>query len=240
MTKPHVELVKLQEWVKHKELKICVVFEGRDGTGKGGMIKAVTERVRPRVFRVVALPSPTERKKSQMYAQRYIPHFPAAGEVAIFDRSWYDRAGVERMMGVCTEDQTKRFLQVVPQFEKMMIESGIILVLGIRSCQLADSPGFFFHPSPRAGLMPGWYFDLVLQTRRQLAANDNPPVRQFDLFAKLTVFPSCRDERGRVSAGASAQGIEIYQFTDRGLELAATVAGTKYWQDEELDAGRGF
>ncbi len=128
LTKLHVELVKLQEWVKHQELKICVVFEGRDGAGKGGTIKALTERVSPRVFRVVALPSPTEREKSQMYAQRYIPHFPAAGEVIIFDRSWYNRAGVERVMGFCTEDQAKRFLQVVPQFEKMMIESGILLL----------------------------------------------------------------------------------------------------------------
>ncbi len=124
----HVELVKLQQWVVHKGLKVCIVFEGRDGAGKGGTIKAITERVSPRVFRVIALPSPTEREKSQMYAQRYITHFPAAGEVIIFDRSWYNRAGVERVMGFCTEDQAKRFLQVVPQFEKMMIESGILLL----------------------------------------------------------------------------------------------------------------
>ena len=98
----HVELVRLQEWVLHKGLKVCVVFEGRDGAGKGGTIKAITERVSPRVFRVVALPAPTEREKSQMYLQRYMPHFPAAGEVVIFDRSWYNRAGVERVMGFCT------------------------------------------------------------------------------------------------------------------------------------------
>ncbi len=124
----HVELVKLQEWVKHKGLKVCIVFEGRDGAGKGGVIKAITERVSPRVFRVVALPSPTEREKSQMYAQRYIRHFPAAGEVVIFDRSWYNRAGVERVMGFCTEEQSKRFLEMVPAFEKVMVESGIILL----------------------------------------------------------------------------------------------------------------
>ena len=100
----HVELVKLQEWVKHKGLKVCIVFEGRDGAGKGGTIKAITERVSPRVFRVVALPAPTEREKSQMYVQRYLPHLPAAGEVVIFDRSWYNRAGVERVMGFCTEE----------------------------------------------------------------------------------------------------------------------------------------
>ncbi len=124
----HVELVKVQEWVKHKGLKVCVVFEGRDGAGKGGAIKAITERVSPRVFHVVALTAPTEREKTQMYAQRYLPHLPAAGEVVIFDRSWYNRAGVERVMGFCTEEQAKKFLQVVPLFEKMMVESGIILI----------------------------------------------------------------------------------------------------------------
>jgi len=128
MAKLHVELVKLQEWVKLKGLKVCIVFEGRDGAGKGGTIKAITERVSPRVFRVVALPAPTDREKTQMYAQRYMQHFPAAGEVVIFDRSWYNRAGVERVMGFCTEDQAKRFLQVVPHFEKLMIESGIIIL----------------------------------------------------------------------------------------------------------------
>jgi len=128
LRKLHVELVKLQRWVVHKGLKVCVLFEGRDGAGKGGTIKAITERVSPRVFRVVALPAPTEREKSQMYAQRYLPHLPAAGEVVIFDRSWYNRAGVERVMGFCTEAQAKDFLQVVPLFEKLMVESGIILL----------------------------------------------------------------------------------------------------------------
>ena len=128
LEKLHVELVKLQEWVVAKGLKVCVVFEGRDGAGKGGTIKAITERVSPRVFRVVALPSPTERENSQMYVQRYIPHFPAAGEVVIFDRSWYNRAGVERVMGFTDEHRVKRFLEVAPMFEKMMIESGIILL----------------------------------------------------------------------------------------------------------------
>jgi polyphosphate kinase len=124
----HVELVKLQQWVLHKGLKICVVFEGRDGAGKGGTIKAITERVSPRVFRVVALPAPTEREKSQMYVQRYIPYFPAAGEVVIFDRSWYNRAGVERVMGFCSEEHVKRFLQMTPPVEKAMIDSGMILI----------------------------------------------------------------------------------------------------------------
>jgi polyphosphate kinase len=128
LKKLHVELVKLQAWVKEKGLKVCVVFEGRDGAGKGGVIKAITERVSPRVFRVVALAAPTEREKSQMYVQRYIPHFPAAGEVVIFDRSWYNRAGVERVMGFCTEEQARDFLQAVPLVEKAMVESGIILL----------------------------------------------------------------------------------------------------------------
>src|SRR5438093_5485285 len=118
LAKLHVEMVKLQEWVKQKGLKVCIVFEGRDGAGKGGTIKAITERVSPRVFRVIALPAPTEREKSQMYIQRYLPHFPAAGEIVIFDRSWYNRAGVERVMGFCTDEQAKTFLQVVPLVEK--------------------------------------------------------------------------------------------------------------------------
>ena len=128
LEKLHVELVRLQEWVKHKGLKVCIVFEGRDGAGKGGTIKAITERVSPRVFRVVALSAPTEREKSQMYAQRYVRHLPGAGEVVIFDRSWYNRAGVERVMGFTPVDEVKRFLKLVPNFEKMMLESGIILL----------------------------------------------------------------------------------------------------------------
>jgi polyphosphate kinase 2 len=128
LKKLHVELVKLQEWVIHKGLKVCIVFEGRDGAGKGGTIKAITERVSPRVFRVVALPAPSDREKSQMYVQRYLPHFPAAGEVVIFDRSWYNRAGVERVMGFTEEATVRKFLSVVPLFEKFMVDSGIILL----------------------------------------------------------------------------------------------------------------
>jgi polyphosphate kinase 2 len=124
----HGELVAMQEWVKASGAKLCVVFEGRDTAGKGGTIKAITERVSPRVFRVVALPAPTEREKSQMYVQRYIPHLPAGGEVVIFDRSWYNRAGVERVMGFCTEQQAKRFLEQLPEVEKAMLDSGILLI----------------------------------------------------------------------------------------------------------------
>jgi polyphosphate kinase 2 len=124
----HVELVKLQEWVRHEGQKVCIIFEGRDGAGKGGTIKAITARVSPRIFQTVALPAPTEREKSQMYVQRYLPHLPAGGEVVIFDRSWYNRAGVERVMGFCTEDQAKRFLDSVPGVEKAMVDSGITLL----------------------------------------------------------------------------------------------------------------
>ncbi|SEO55314.1 polyphosphate kinase 2 [Trujillonella endophytica] len=122
------ELVALQEWVKASGAKICLVFEGRDTAGKGGTIKRIVERVSPRVFRVVALPTPTARERSQMYMQRYVPHFPAAGEVTVFDRSWYNRAGVEKVMGFCTPEETARFLRLVPGFEQAMVDSGIILL----------------------------------------------------------------------------------------------------------------
>ncbi|WP_336665930.1 polyphosphate kinase 2 [Enterobacter mori] len=124
----HVELVKLQQWVVAKGLKVCIVFEGRDGAGKGGTIKAITERVSPRVFRVVALPAPTDKEKSQLYFQRYVPHLPSAGEIVIFDRSWYNRAGVERVMGFCTEEQVEKFLDGTPVMEKAMVDAGIILL----------------------------------------------------------------------------------------------------------------
>jgi polyphosphate kinase 2 len=123
-----VELVKMQEWVKASGAKICVIFEGRDTAGKGGVIKRITERTSPRVFRVVALSAPTEREKSQMYFQRYMPHLPAAGEVVLFDRSWYNRAGVERVMGFATPEQVEHFLSQVPPVERAIIDSGIILI----------------------------------------------------------------------------------------------------------------
>jgi polyphosphate kinase len=122
------KLCVLQDWVKEKRLRVIVVFEGRDAAGKGGTIKAITERTSPRVFRLVALPAPSDREKSQMYVQRYMQHFPAAGEIVIFDRSWYNRAGVERVMGFCTDEQYERFMKVAPTFEKQMIDGGIILI----------------------------------------------------------------------------------------------------------------
>jgi polyphosphate kinase 2 len=128
MRRLHGELVAMQEWVKNTGAKVCIVFEGRDTAGKGGTIKRITERVSPRVFKIVALSAPTERERSQMYVQRYVEHFPAAGEVVIFDRSWYNRAGVERVMGFCTPEQSDRFLEQVPAVEKAMVDSGIILI----------------------------------------------------------------------------------------------------------------
>jgi len=122
------KLCVLQDWVKEKGLRVIVVFEGRDAAGKGGTIKAITERTSPRVFRLVALPAPSDREKSQMYVQRYMQHFPAAGEIVIFDRSWYNRAGVERVMGFCTDEQYDRFMKVAPAFEKQLIDGGVILI----------------------------------------------------------------------------------------------------------------
>jgi polyphosphate kinase 2 len=128
LLKLQVELCRLQEWVKYKGLRAIVVFEGRDAAGKGGTIKAITERVSPRVFRLVALPAPSDREKTQLYVQRYVQHFPAAGEIVIFDRSWYNRAGVEYVMGFCSKKQHRRFLDICPFFEKEITDSGIILV----------------------------------------------------------------------------------------------------------------
>ena len=124
----HVELCHLQRWVKERGLRVVVVFEGRDGAGKGGTIRAITERLSPRIVRVAALPAPSDREKTQLYLQRYLQHFPAAGEMVIFDRSWYNRAGVEYVMGFCTPKQHKRFLELAPQIEKFMVDGGVILI----------------------------------------------------------------------------------------------------------------
>jgi polyphosphate kinase len=123
-----IELVKLQEWIKAKGLKVVVIFEGRDAAGKGGVIKRITQRLNPRICRVVALGTPTDREKTQWYFQRYVPHLPAAGEMVLFDRSWYNRAGVERVMGFCTEDEYQEFLRACPEFERMLMRSGILLI----------------------------------------------------------------------------------------------------------------
>jgi len=186
LRKLHVELVKLQEWVKSEGKKICVVFEGRDGAGKGGVIKAMTERVSPRVFRVVAMAAPTEREKSQIYIQRYVPHFPSGGEIVIFDRSWYNRAGVERVMGFCTEDQAKRFLNIVPSVEKTMVESGIVLLK------------YWLEVSPEE------------QTNRLTARIDDKrkiwKLSQMDLdsYARWDDYTRCRDDMFQATDTASA------------------------------------
>src|SRR6266404_7828878 len=128
LSRLQIELCRLQDWVKHKGLRVIIVFEGRDAAGKGGTIKAITDRVSPRVFRVVALPAPSDREKSQMYIQRYVERFPAGGEIVIFDRSWYNRAGVEYVMGFCTPEQHRRFLQLCPIAEKYIVDGGTILI----------------------------------------------------------------------------------------------------------------
>ena len=128
LRKLQAELCKLQAWVKHKGLRVIIVFEGRDAAGKGGTIRAITERVSPRVFRLIVLPAPSDRERSQMYMQRYLPHFPAAGEIVIFDRSWYNRAGVEYVMGFCSEEQHRRFLELCPEIEKYIVDGGIQLI----------------------------------------------------------------------------------------------------------------
>ena len=128
LVKLQIELVKLQEWIKNEGLKVVVIFEGRDAAGKGGVIKRINQRLNPRICRVVALGTPTEREKAQWYFQRYIPHLPAKGEMVLFDRSWYNRAGVEHVMGFCTEEEYREFLRTCPEFERMLIRSGIILI----------------------------------------------------------------------------------------------------------------
>ncbi len=155
------ELCKLQSWVKHAGLRVIVVFEGRDAAGKGGTIRAITERVSPRVFRLVALPAPSDREKTQMYIQRYFHHFPAAGEIVIFDRSWYNRAGVESVMGFCTREQRDRFLQLVPLFENQIMESGIILIkYWLEVCQKEQERRFeqrIKDPGPAVEAQPHGY-----------------------------------------------------------------------------------
>lgn len=128
LAKLQIELVKLQEWIKHKGLKVVVIFEGRDAAGKGGVIKRISQSLNPRVCKIVALATPSDREKSQWYFQRYVPHLPAAGEMILFDRSWYNRAGVEQVMGFCTEDEYQEFMRTCPEFERILIRSGIILI----------------------------------------------------------------------------------------------------------------
>jgi polyphosphate kinase len=232
LAKLHGELVKLQLWAVHKGLKVCIVFEGRDGAGKGGTIKALTERVSPRIFRVVALPTPTEREKSQMYAQRYIPHFPAAGEIVIFDRSWYNRAGVERVMGFCTEEKAKRFLEVVPAFEKMMLESGIILLkywLEVspeeqtkRLTARIDDPRKVWKLSPMDLKSYDKWDDYTQARDEMFAATDTP-------WAPWSVVRSDDKKRARLNIISHILGsIEYKELKGGKIELPKRKVGKKY------------
>ena len=236
LAKLHGELVRLQQWVLHKGLKVCILFEGRDGAGKGGTIKAITERVSPRVFRVVALPSPTEREKSQMYAQRYLPHLPAAGEVIIFDRSWYNRAGVERVMGFCTEDQATRFLNVVPAFEKMMLESGIILLkywLEVspeeqtrRLTARIDDPRKIWKLSPMDIKSYDRWDDYTRARDEMFAATDTP-------WAPWNVVRSNDKERARLNTIRHIlQSIEYKELKGEKIALPKRKIGKTYQEKE--------
>jgi polyphosphate kinase 2 len=198
----HGELVKLQQWVVQEGLKVCVVFEGRDTAGKGGTIKAITERVSPRVFRVVALPAPTEREKSQMYLQRYVEHFPSAGEVVLFDRSWYNRAGVEPVMGFCTPEETDRFLKLTPLVERGMVTSGILLIkywLEVSADEQTrrlegriDDPRKIWKLSPMDLKSYSRWYDYSRARDQMFAATDMP-------FAPWYVVPSDDKKRARLN-----------------------------------------
>jgi len=197
-----VELCGLQEWVKHKGLRVVVVFEGRDAAGKGGVIKAITERVSPRVFRVVALPAPSDREKSQLYLQRYMTHFPAAGEIVIFDRSWYNRAGVEVVMGFCTEAQRRRFLVLCPEFERAIVDGGVLLVKFWLEVSDAEQKRRFEarmkDPLRQWKLSPidlpsrGKWFEYSRARDLMLKATDTE-------FAPWTIVPSDDKERARLN-----------------------------------------
>jgi polyphosphate kinase 2 len=184
ITKFHIELVKLQFWVKHTGARIIVLFEGRDAAGKGGAIKRITERVSPRVFRVLALPAPSERERTQIYFQRYFEHFPAAGEIVIFDRSWYNRAGVERVMGFCTDEQYERFLKVCPAWEKDIINAGVALIKywfevsqeeqTCRFSERIDDPRKIWKLSPMDLESHRRWYDYSRARDAMLAATDTP------------------------------------------------------------------
>ncbi len=202
LKKLHGELVKLQQWVVHKGLKVCILFEGRDGAGKGGCIKAITERVSPGVFRVVALQSPTTRERSQMYVQRYLPYLPGAGEIVIFDRSWYNRAGVERVMGFTGMDDVKAFLRVTPSVEKAIVDSGVILIKfwlevseaeqTLRLQDRVNDPRKIWKLSPMDLKSYSRWYDYSRARDEMFAATDSP-------HAPWTVVPSDDKRRARLN-----------------------------------------
>jgi polyphosphate kinase len=213
-----VELCLLQEWVKEKGLRVIVVFEGRDAAGKGGTIKAITERVSPRVFRVVALPAPSDREKSQLYMQRYLEHAPAAGEIVIFDRSWYNRAGVEHVLGFCTKAQYQRFLAVCPEFERYIVDDGILLVkfwLEVSDGEQKrrfeariEDPLRQWKLSPTDLRSRSQWFDYSRARDRMLDATDTK-------FAPWYIVPSDDKERARLNAIHHLLGLIPYKKVRR-------------------------
>jgi polyphosphate kinase 2 len=231
------EMVKLQLWVKEKGLKVIIVFEGRDAAGKGGLIKRLTERVSPRVFRVVALPAPTEREKTQMYVQRYINHFPSAGEVVIFDRSWYNRLGVERVMGFCTRKEYVRFLQFVPNFEQTIVNSDIILVkywldtsMEIQEKRFRDrikDPRKIWKLSPMDVASYNKWFEYSLARDDMLLASDKP-------HAPWYIVPADDKKRARLNCITHFLSLIPYEELEREeVELGERDLTEAY--DDQLD-----
>lgn len=231
------ELVKLQLWVKEKGLKVIIVFEGRDAAGKGGLIKRLTERVSPRVFRVVALPAPTDREKTQMYVQRYINHFPSAGEVVIFDRSWYNRLGVERVMGFCTRKEYVRFLQFVPNFEQTIVNSDIILVkywldtsMEVQEKRFRDrikDPRKIWKLSPMDVASYNKWFEYSLARDDMLLASDKP-------HAPWYIVPADDKKRARLNCITHFLSLIPYEDLEREeVELGERDLTEAY--DDQLD-----
>ena len=238
LTKLHGELVKLQEWVKAKGVRVCIVFEGRDGAGKGGTIKAITDRVSPRVFRVVALPAPTEREKTQMYLQRYLRHMPAAGEVVIWDRSWYNRAGVERVLGFCSEEKAKRFLSLAPAFEKLLIEDGIILLKYWLEVSMEeqtrrledriDDPRKIWKLSPMDLASYGRWYDYSRARDEMFEATDTP-------WAPWHVVKSDRKRRARLNLITHLLEQIPYKKVSRGEKIVLPKRQKRHGYREPTD-----
>jgi polyphosphate kinase 2 len=237
------ELVKLQDWVRDQGLRVVVVFEGRDAAGKGGMIKTISERVSPRVFRVVALPTPTEREKTQLYMQRYIAHFPAAGEIVLFDRSWYNRAGVERVMGFCTEAQYRDFLHYAPDFEKSFTDAGIILIkywLEVsqeeqtrRFRDRINDPRKTWKLSPMDLASFDRWYDYSRARDDMLAATDTPN-------ARWHIVRSDDKRRARLNCISHLLGSIPYQTLPRDEIVLGKRSGKGAYDDEASLAGRHF
>jgi len=235
----HGEVVALQEWVKSSGTKICVLFEGRDTAGKGGVISRITQRVSPRVFRHVALPAPTERERSQLYIQRYIAHFPAAGEIVLFDRSWYNRAGVERVMGFCSRDDYDRFMRLVPSFEQEVVDNGIILLkyfLDVsqdeqrrRFADRIDDPIKHWKLSPMDTESVRRWWDYTLAYQDMLRATDTPACPWY-------VVPSDDKRRARLNLIAHLLGQIPYKKVKIDLPKVPKAEPRPKGAEDELPA----